>query len=193
MHLPGRGDTDDQRQRADRQDGTATILTSTFGFKLVAHKFRDAVGSVEIRCPSGIGSLPSTAGTARISQQSLSNHSRRCAVRKTRLKPFSARPVEGSAKPAQWKSTSLELVEMAGPVVLQKPRQRPIGQDPSARLATRAIVCLVIGITNPLDGCAADGTRLAEPAVDGHFGTKGGDLLGESRPRLLPQPIDPPV
>src|SRR4051794_2952697 len=77
------------------------------------------------------------------------------------------------------------------PVLTQQPREGAVGEQAPAGLALGAVVRFVAGVDNALHGSAAARTRLAELAVDGHVGAEGGDLLGESVPRLLLQPRRP--
>ena len=60
---------------------------------------------------------------------------------------------------------SLDVVDGARPVVLEQAGHRAVGQNAAARLAARAVVRLVVGVADPLDGRAADRTRLPEAAV----------------------------
>ena len=80
---------------------------------------------------------------------------------------------------------------MSWPIVFEQPRERAVGEDPPVGLAARAVVRLVIGITDPLHGRAADRARLAEATVDGHLRTERGHLLGEAVAGLGPEPLDP--
>ena len=80
---------------------------------------------------------------------------------------------------------------MTGPIIFQEPRQRTVGEYPPACLTARAVVGFVVGVADPLHRGSADGTRLAEPAVDGHAGTKRGDLLGEIVAGLGSKPVGP--
>src|SRR6266850_2868096 len=79
-------------------------------------------------------------------------------------------------------------LQRAWPVVFEKARKRSVGQDTSARLATRAIVAFVLGVDDPLDRGAAHRTRLPEASVDGHRVMKRRDLL-RKRPLQLPSQL----
>ena len=80
---------------------------------------------------------------------------------------------------------------MAGPILFEQSRQRPVGQDPPAGLTSRTVIGFTIGVPDSLKRAPADRTRLAEPAMDGHFGTEGGHILGERVARLGAKPIKP--
>ena len=85
----------------------------------------------------------------------------------------------------------LEIVEMAGPIIFQQPRKRSIGEDFSLGLAARAIVGFMIGVSDPLHRRAAEGTRFAKPAVNGHPGTKRRDFLRNPIAGFRSQTVDP--
>ena len=85
----------------------------------------------------------------------------------------------------------LQLLQRPWPVLAEQPRQAPVGEQPSFRLAGRAVVALVVRVDDVLDGAAAAGTRLAEPAVHGHLLAKGRDLVGKPVADFLLQAFDP--
>ena len=62
------------------------------------------------------------------------------------------------------------------PIALQEARERAVGEDPSLRLAARAVVALVLGVDDPLHGCEADRARLAELSMDRKAGAERSDL-----------------
>src|SRR5436190_7066261 len=81
-----------------------------------------------------------------------------------------------------------QLVDRARKRFLQQARQRAVGEDPAAGLATRAVVGLILGVDDPLHRGAADRAGLAVPAVDRHLLVKRGDFRRESGsgPRIEP-------
>src|SRR5713101_7644510 len=85
----------------------------------------------------------------------------------------------------------LHLFERARPVRAEETRERAVGQELAARLALRAVVGLVVGVADALDGGATVGAGLAVAAVDGHLGPEGRDALGEVASRLAAKPHDP--
>ena len=85
----------------------------------------------------------------------------------------------------------LELLERARPVALEQPRERAIREQLSLRLAGCAVVRLVAGVDDPLDGRGAGGTRLAVASVRGHLGPEGRHLLRKAFTRLRAQSLDP--
>ena len=58
----------------------------------------------------------------------------------------------------------------------------------AAGLAGRAVVCLVLAVSDPR---SADGTWLAKATVDGHLGTERGHVRGKSIARFVPQAVYP--
>src|SRR5690606_10012664 len=66
-----------------------------------------------------------------------------------------------------------------------------VRQNLTARLARGAVVRLAVRVLDALDGRSAHRTRLAELAVRGHGGMKGGDSAGEAGAELLAQATDP--
>src|SRR5688572_32841435 len=85
----------------------------------------------------------------------------------------------------------LELLERARPVLLEQPRQRPIGEQLAAGLAHRAVVRLVLGVDDTLHRRPAHRARLAELAVHRHLGPERGDLVGEAVADLGAEPRGP--
>ena len=60
-------------------------------------------------------------------------------------------------------------------------------------MATRTVICLVIGVTNPLNFLATPRTRLTIATVNGHAFAEGGHLLRKTIFRLRPKSLDPEV
>src|SRR6266478_9406365 len=87
----------------------------------------------------------------------------------------------------------LHFFERARPVGAQEARQRAVREQPAARLALRAVVGLVVGVTDALHGRAAVGAGAAVAAVHGHFRPEGRDTLGKVAARALPESHDPVV
>src|SRR5688572_4117617 len=85
----------------------------------------------------------------------------------------------------------LELLERPGPVLVQQPRQRAVGEQPPAGLAAGTVVRLVLGVDDALHRRPAHRTRLAVAAVHGHARAERGDALRKILTGLLPQPLDP--
>jgi hypothetical protein len=54
-----------------------------------------------------------------------------------------------------------EFLKRARPVRSKKPGEATVGKKLSARLASRAVVRLIIGVTNSLNFCSASRTRLS--------------------------------
>ena len=86
---------------------------------------------------------------------------------------------------------TLELVDGLRPVLPEQAREGAIGQQLAAGLAARAVVGLVVGVADALDGGAADRARLPVAAVHRHVRAKGGHLLGEVVAVVGAQPGDP--
>src|SRR5579864_6655846 len=72
-----------------------------------------------------------------------------------------------------------QCLERTRPIIPEEPRERPVGEESPARLAGRAVVRLVRGVPDSLDGRAADRAGFAVPSVGGHARAKRGDLLRE--------------
>src|SRR5262245_52869663 len=81
-----------------------------------------------------------------------------------------------------------QLLEGARPVLLEQAGQRPVGEELATRLAARAVVGLVLGVDDPLDGGPAHRAWLPVAAVDRHRGMERGHVLGKALPRLAPEP-----
>src|SRR6476661_5581760 len=47
---------------------------------------------------------------------------------------------------------SLHFVDRSRPILLEEPRHRPVGQQSPVRLTSRAVVRLVVRVSNPLHG-----------------------------------------
>src|SRR3972149_2394868 len=73
----------------------------------------------------------------------------------------------------------LELFQTLRPVFSQQARERAVREELSAGLAARAVVRLVLGVGDPLNGSRAHGTGLPVPAVDRHFRPERRYLLRE--------------
>src|SRR5262245_32576785 len=100
-----------------------------------------------------------------------------------------ARAIHPSA-PRRWSAAALlQRLERARPVLLEEARQGPIGEQLSAGLAGRAVVRLVLGVDDPLDGRPAHRARLAVAPVHGHVVAERRHLLREALPDLSPDPI----
>ena len=80
---------------------------------------------------------------------------------------------------------------MARPIIFEKSRERAVGENATLGLAARAIVGLVVGVADALNGGAADRAGLTEAAVDGHARTERSDLLRKTIAGLGPEPLDP--
>src|SRR4029079_10409145 len=102
--------------------------------------------------PSKMRSRPTSSQDARSGTQGSPNS----IVRRTPLLPFFNGP---------------------RPIVLEQPRQRAIGEQLAAGLATWAVVALVFSMHDPLDRRAANGARLSKTPVNCHFRTKCSHLL----------------
>src|SRR2546425_8855353 len=83
--------------------------------------------------------------------------------------------------------------ERSGPVGLEEARERAIGEHAATRLAGGAVVRLVVGVADALDGRAADGAGLPVAAVHGHALLERAHLLGKlgAAVRLGAQLLDP--
>jgi hypothetical protein len=91
-------------------------------------------------------------------------------------------------------STALEgfeFVEGAGPVGAEEAGETTVGEDFAAGLAMGAVVGLVVGVADALDGLAAAGAGLAIAAMNGHFRTEGGDFLREALLGFSAEAVDP--
>ena len=66
-----------------------------------------------------------------------------------------------------------------------------VGQQPPSGLARGAVVCLVRGIDDTLDGRATVWAGVSVSAVHRHALVKGAHLVGETLTGLVPQPRDP--
>src|SRR5215213_9931300 len=88
---------------------------------------------------------------------------------------------------------TLELVNGLRPVDVEQPRKGAIGEQLAPGLASRAVICLVVGVDDALHGRAAVGAGEVVPAVDGHLGTEGRDLLREAAAGLGAEALDPLV
>src|SRR6266404_2056363 len=80
-----------------------------------------------------------------------------------------------------------KFLERARPILPQQTAERAIGKQLSAGLATRAIICLVRRVTNPLDLRAATRAGLPVTSMYGHPLAKRGDLFGKFRARFSAQ------
>jgi hypothetical protein len=84
-----------------------------------------------------------------------------------------------------------QLVEGAGPVCAEEAGQASVCEDFAAGLALGAVVGLVVGVADALDGLAAGWAWLAEATVDGHVVAEGGDFLGKVLAGFGVEAIDP--
>ena len=85
----------------------------------------------------------------------------------------------------------LQLLHRPRPILPQQPRQTPIRQHPPARLASRAIIRLILRIPNPLNFLPASRTGQPIPPMHRHILAKRRHLLRKSIPSLGAQPLDP--
>jgi hypothetical protein len=84
-----------------------------------------------------------------------------------------------------------EFVEGAGPVGAEEAGEATIGEDFAAGLAMGAVVGLVVGVADALDGLAATGAGLAKAAMDRHFRAEGGDFFREALLGFSAETVDP--
>ena len=92
---------------------------------------------------------------------------------------------------AEGSTVFLELFETLRPILLQKPREGPIGEELPSGLADGTVVCLIRGEDDPLNRRSTRGARLSMFSVDRHFGTKRGHLFGKPFPHLLAKSLGP--
>ena len=78
-----------------------------------------------------------------------------------------------------------------GPIVLQQPGQRTIGEETPFGLTARAVVRLVLAPDDSLNGSAAIRTWLSEPAVDAHALVKRRHFFWKRVARLSLQALRP--
>jgi len=88
-------------------------------------------------------------------------------------------------------SNAFQFVQIARPVILKQPRERPIREDTALGLTTRAIVGLVISVADSLPRCGTDRATLAMTAMHSHLGIECSNLLREVVACLKAKPIDP--
>ena len=86
-----------------------------------------------------------------------------------------------------------QFVQGAGPVGFEQAGETAIGEKLAASLAGGAVVRLIVGKLDALDGAAATGTGLVEAAVHGHFGAECGDFLGKSGGSFRAKAGDPGI
>ena len=92
----------------------------------------------------------------------------------------------------QGSRASLHLVYRPRPIFTQRvERVHPVRQKLAARLASGAVVRLVLCIHDALDRRSADRARLAVSAVDGHAIAKRRDFFREPLAYVFPQPGSP--
>src|SRR5580704_9363359 len=107
--------------------------------------------------------------------------------------PWSSSRTQLQNKLGRGRTSSLlerfEFVERTRPVFVQQPRERAVGEQAAASLAGRTIIRFVARIADALDFRAASRARLPVAAVNRHFGTKRGDLLGKFAVGFSTQPI----
>jgi len=100
---------------------------------------------------------------------------------------FKSRWVRFSLPPLQ----RLQLLQRPRPILPQQPRQTPIRQHPPARLASRAVIRLVVRVPNALNFLPASRTSQSIPPMHRHILTKRSHLLRKARLRLTIQPVNP--
>ena len=83
------------------------------------------------------------------------------------------------------------ILEVFRPVALEKPRQRSVGEELPAGLASRAVVAFVVGVDNPLHRRTADRAWLFEASVDRHRFAERRHLFWEPPAGLSTQSINP--
>jgi hypothetical protein len=66
-----------------------------------------------------------------------------------------------------------EFIERARPICAEEAREAAVCEDFSVGLAVGAVVSLVVGVADALDGLATGGAGLAEAAMDGHVFAEG--------------------
>jgi hypothetical protein len=88
-------------------------------------------------------------------------------------------------------SHCFELVEGAGPVCTEEPRQAAVREYFAVGLALGAVVGFVVGVANALDGLAASGAGLAETSMDGHVWAEGCDFFREGLGGFGVEAVDP--
>src|SRR6202521_4976225 len=86
--------------------------------------------------------------------------------------------------------TRFELGDGAWPVGLEEAGKGAVGEKAATGLAVGAVVGLVLGVDDALDGGAAARAGEAEAAVDRHLGAERRDLLGEGR-SVAAQALEP--
>ena len=84
-----------------------------------------------------------------------------------------------------------QFVEGAGPVFAQEAGETAVGEDLAVGLALSAVVGLVVGVADALDGLAAGGAGLSEAAVNGHVFAEGCDFFREGLGGFGVEPVDP--
>ena len=100
---------------------------------------------------------------------------------------FKSRWVRFSLPPLQ----RLQLLQRPRPILPQQPRQTPIRQHPPARLASRAVIRLVVRVPNALNFLPASRTSQSIPPMHRHVPAKRSYLLRKTIPRLAAQPVRP--
>src|SRR5487761_172288 len=83
------------------------------------------------------------------------------------------------------------LVQGARPILMQKARERAVGEQAASGLAPRTIVSLVVRMPNPLNRGAASRTRQSIAAMHRHLGSKRGHLFRERTSGFRAQAIGP--
>src|SRR5205814_1650830 len=151
----------------------------------------DRAAGHEPRTPAGGGSGAACTTSPREIRSAPPPSARRsppCATGPRARRSSGKRTERGDGRPS---SPTLELLQPSRPVLLQQARERAVGEERPARLAAGTVVRLVPRVDDPLYRRAADRTRLAVAAVDGHGRTEGGDALRKSGSDFVPQPLRP--
>src|SRR5258707_15619931 len=84
-----------------------------------------------------------------------------------------------------------EFFQRARPVQSQQTGQTTIRENPSARLASSAVIRFIIRVANSLNLFSTSRTRLSIAPVDRHFLAKRGHPFREARSCLCAQTIYP--
>src|SRR5213080_2431495 len=85
----------------------------------------------------------------------------------------------------------IPFLQGARPVLLQEPRDGPVGEEPAPGLTGGAVVHFVFGIPDALHRRPTHGARLAEAAVHGHPLAECSHLFRKRVARLGAQSFHP--
>ena len=186
----GEADLHEARSRG-RAPAASSCATSTS--KPTTRERIGGVGLDKRRAPFGVAAPAQLRGSALAACGPRQRRRRRSPTRGSALIAGHHTASESgcSGRYGALSAAALELLERARPVLAQQPRQRAVGEQPSAGLARRAVVRLVRGVDDALHRRAAVGTRLAVAAVHRHPGAERGHLLGKAVAGLGAQPRDP--